>query len=84
MQILYIIPKDILTECFASDTELYILGDFNINHCAREKYFFVKKQSTPHDYQFCSLYGLKQLIEFPTRRRPRRSSPTEYIFATLF
>ena len=66
-----------ITEHFSkintNNTELYILGDFNINLFSKQKCIFHHKntQSMSHDvknyFQFCSLYGLEQQIKPPNR-----------------
>ena len=56
-----------------NDAEIYILGDFNIKLFSKQKYIFhqTDSQSMSHEvknyFQFCSLYGLEQLIKSPTR-----------------
>ena len=48
-----------------NDTEIYILGDFNINPFLKQKYLFdqTNTQSMSYEvknyFQFCSLYGLE-------------------------
>ena len=48
-----------------NDTEIYILGDFNINLFSEQKYIFhqTNTESVSHEvkyyFQFCSLYGLE-------------------------
>ena len=58
------------------NTETYILGDFNINlwqngHYVFQKHNLLSCQSVPSDvknyFDFCTMFGLKQLIESPTR-----------------
>ena len=55
--------------------EIYILGDFNLNLYLNNSYIFQKNnllqsQSIPSDinkyYEFCTMFGLKRLIEVPT------------------
>ena len=58
-----------ITEHFSkintNDTEIYILGDFNINPFLKQKYIFdqTNTQSMSYEvknyFQFCSLYGLE-------------------------
>ena len=65
-----------ITEHFSkintNDTEIYILGDFNINLFLKQKYIFhqTNTQSMSPEvknyFQFYSLYGLEQLIKSPT------------------
>ena len=59
-----------------NNNEIYILGDFNINLDLNNAYIFQKNnllqsQSILSDiknyYEFCTMFGLKQLIEVPTR-----------------
>ena len=59
-----------------NNNEIYILGDFNINIYLNNSYIFLKNnllqsQSITSDikkyYEFCTMFGLKQLIEVPTR-----------------
>ena len=56
--------------------EIYILGDFNINLFLNDSYIFSQKsmlnsKSIPCDvksyYEFCTFFGLHQLIKVPTR-----------------
>ena len=58
-----------------NNNEIYILGDFNINLYLNNSYIFLKNnllqsQSVTSDikkyYKFCTMFGLKQLIEVPT------------------
>ena len=66
-----------ITEHFSrintNDTEICILGDFNINLFSKQKYIFhqTNTQSMSPEvkniFQFCSLCGLKQLIKSPTQ-----------------
>ena len=65
-----------ITEHFSkintNDTEMYLLGDFNINLFSKQKYIFhqVNTQSMSTEvknyFQFCPLYGLEQLIKSAT------------------
>ena len=59
----------------ANNNQIYILGDFNINFYLNNSNIFQKNnllqsQSIPSDikkhYEFCTMFGLKQLIEVPT------------------
>ena len=64
---------EIITEHFSkinkNDTEIHILGNFNINVFWNQKYIShqMNTQSMPHKvknyFQFCSLFGLEQLIK---------------------
>ena len=59
-----------------NNNEIYILGNFNINLYLNNSYIFQKNnllqsQSIPNDikkyYEFCTMFGFKQLIEIPKR-----------------
>ena len=62
-----------ITENFSkinrNDTEIYILSDFNINLFSNQKYILhqTNTKSMSHEvknyFQFCSWYGLEQLIK---------------------
>ena len=64
-----------LTKLNISYREIYFLGDFNINLFEKEKYVFDKSSSnnkkldsfTKRYHECCTLFGLKQLIKYPTR-----------------
>ena len=71
---------------------IYILGDFNINLYLNNSYIFQKNnllqsQSIPSDikkyYEFCTMFGLKQLIEVPTRVTCSRSIIIDDILASF-
>ena len=68
---------------------LYILGDFNINLFSKQKYIFhqTNTQSMSPEvknyFQFCSLYGLEQLIKSPTRVTCSTSSLIDHILTTF-
>ena len=72
-----------------NDTEIYILGDFNINLLSKQQYIFrqTNTQSVSHDvkkyFQFFSLYGLEQLIKSPTRVTCNTSSLIDHILTTF-
>ena len=82
-----------ITEHFSkintNDTEIYILGDFNINLFSKQKYIFhqTNTQSMSPEikkhFQFCSLYGLEQLIKPPTRITCSTSSLIDHILTTF-
>ena len=67
--------NETVTEYFSkintNNTEIYTLGDFNINLFSNQKHIFhqTNTQSISHDvknyFQFCSFYGLEQLLESP-------------------
>ena len=67
-----------------------ILGDFNIN--LKNSYIFQKNnllqsQSIPGDikkyYKFCTMFGLKQLIEVPARVTCSSSTIIDHILASF-
>ena len=75
-----------------NNVETYILGDFNINlwqngHYVFQKHNFLSCQSVPNYvknyFDFCSMFGLKQLIESPTRITCSRSSIIDHILASF-
>ena len=78
-----------ITEHFSKintkDTEICILGDFNINLFSKQKYIFHQRntQSMSHEvktcFQFYSLYGLEQLIKSPARVTCSTSSLIDHI-----
>ena len=82
-----------ITEHFSkintNDTEIYILGDFNINLFSKQKYIFhqTNTQSMSPEvknyFQFCSLYGLEQLIKSPTQVTCSTSSLIDHILTTF-
>ena len=65
-----------------SNREIYFLGDFNINIFENRKYDFDKSSSnnknldsfTKISREYCTLFGLKQLIKCPTRAKSSSSS----------
>ena len=67
----------------------YILGDFNINLFSKQKYIFhqTNTQSMSPEiknyFQFCSLYGLEQLIKSRTRVKCSTSSLIGHILTTF-
>ena len=72
------------------DNEIYILGDFNINLLFRDKYVLNKsneikkldKNLLPEIKrckEFCSMYGLSQLIYCPTRITSNTSTLIDHI-----
>ena len=82
-----------ITEHFSkintSDTEIYILGCFNINLFSKQKYIFrqMNTQSMSPEvknfFQFCSLYGLEQLIKSPTKVTCSTSSLIDHILTAF-
>ena len=72
--------------------QIYILGDFNINIYLDNSYIFQKNnllqnQSIPSDikkyYEFCTMLGLKQLIEVPTHITCSSSTIIDHILASF-
>ena len=72
--------------------ETYILGDFNINlwqngHYVFQKHNLLSCHSVPNDvknyFNFCTMFGLKQLIESPTRITCSSSSIIDHILASF-
>ena len=75
-----------------NDVETYILGDFNINLWQNGDYVFqnpnlLSCQSVPNDaknyFDFGTMFGLKQLIESPTRITCGSSSIIDHILASF-
>ena len=75
-----------------SNNEIDILGDFNINLHPNNSYIFQKNnllqsQSIPSDikkyYDFCSMFGFKQLIEVLTRVTCSSSTIIDHILASF-
>ena len=73
------------------DNEIYILGDFNINLFLNDSYNLEKKnilnsKSIPSDFksyhEFCTFFGLKQLIKVPTRTTTSSSTIIDHISAS--
>ena len=65
-----------LSKVGTKNVEMNILGDFNINLSQNGHYVFQKQNllsfhSVPNDvknyFEFCTMFGLKQLIKSPTR-----------------
>ena len=74
------------------NNEIYILGDFNINLYINDSYILAKKnilnnKSVPSDvksYQeFCTFFGLKQLIIVPTRVTTGSSTIIDHVLASF-
>ena len=70
------VPYDVKNYVDTSNVETYILGDFNINlwqngHYVFQKHNLLSCHSVANDvksyFDFCTMFGLKQLIESPTR-----------------
>ena len=75
-----------------NNNEIYILGDFNINLYLNNSYIFQKNnllqsQSIPSDIkkclEFCTMFGLKQLIEVPTSVTCSSSTIIDHILASF-
>ena len=75
-----------------NNNEIYILGNFNINLYLNNSYIFLKNyllqsQSITSDikkyYEFCAMFGLKQLIEVPTRVTCSSSTIIDHILASF-
>ena len=71
--------------------EIYFLGDFNINLFENGKYVFDKCSSnnknldsfTKKYREYCPLFGLKQLIKYPTRVTCSSSSILVHVLASF-
>ena len=71
--------------------EIYFLGDFNINIFENWKYDFDKSSSnnknldsfTKNSHEYCTLFGLKQLIKCPTRAKCNISSILEHVLISF-
>ena len=84
---------EIITQHFQkinkNHTEIYILSDFNVNIFSNQKYIFQQTitQSMSHKvntyFQFCSLYGLEQLIKSLSQVTCIMPSLIDHILATL-
>ena len=72
-----------------NDTEIYILGDSNNYSFSKQKYIFHETNTqtispeVKNYFQFCSLYGLEQLIKSPTRVTCSTSSLIDHILTTF-
>ena len=75
-----------------NSVEINILGDFNISlwqngHYVFQKHNFLSCLSVPNDvknyFDFCTMFGLKQLIESPTRITCSSSSIIDHILASF-
>ena len=84
--------EQMITEFEALDlnNEIYVLGDFNINLLFRGKYVLNKPNETKkidkdllpeikRYKEFCSMYGLSQLIDCPTRITCNTSTLIDHI-----
>ena len=81
-----------LSKVKTNNAEDYILGDFNINlwqnsHYVLQKHNLVSCQSVPNEvknyFDFCTMFGLKQLIESPTRITCSSSYVIDHILASF-
>ena len=71
--------------------EIYFLGDININIFEKWKYDFDKSSSnnknldslTKNSHEYCTLFGLKQLIKCPTRAKCNNSSILDHVPASF-
>ena len=73
------------------DNEIYILGDINMNLVLNNSYILEKKnilnsKSIPSDvksyHEFCTYFGLKQLIKVPTRITTSSFTIIDHILAS--
>ena len=76
--------------CLINNVETYILGDFNLwqnGHYFFQKQNFLSCHSIQNDvknyFDFCPMFGLKQLIESPTRITCSSSSIIDCILASF-
>ena len=81
-----------LSKVDTNNVETYILGDFNINlwqngHYVFQKHNLLSCHSVPNDvknyFDFCTMFGLKQLIESPTRITCSSSCIIDHILASF-
>ena len=81
-----------LSKVDTNNVETYILCDFNINlwqngHHVFQKHNLLSCQSVPKDvknyFDLCTMFGLKQLIESPTRITCSSSSIINHILASF-
>ena len=86
---------EILNMTFEKDDidkkEIYILGDFNVNMYQNNRYIVrgdktISSKFLSHDvkiyHQFCTMHGLKQLIQSPTRVTCSTSTLIDYILTS--
>ena len=92
--VFHLISNNILPSHFGvtNNTEIYILGNFNNNlflnnSCIFQKNNLLQGQSILSDikkyYEFCTMFGLKQLIEVPTRVTCSSSTIIDHILASI-
>ena len=81
-----------LSKVDTNNVETYILGDFNINLWQNGHYVFQKRNllschSVSNDvknyFDFCTVFGLKQLIESSTRITCSSSSIIDHILVSF-
>ena len=86
------ILNDNMNEIDSVNNKIYVLVDFNINLYINDSYIFAKKnilnnKSVPSDvkrYQeFCTFFGLKQLIIVPTRVTTGSSTIIDHVLASF-
>ena len=74
------------------NNEIYIFGDFNINLCINDSYVLAKKniwnnKSVPSDVEsyleFCTFFGLKQLIIVPIRVTTGSSTNIDHVLTSF-
>ena len=70
--------------------EIYFLGDFNINIFENRKYFdkFSSNNKdldsfTKNCHEYCTLFGLKQLLKCQTRAKCNSSSIPDHVLASF-
>ena len=75
-----------------TNKETYILGDFNTNFYHNGKYIICKNntlisRSVTNDarnyHQFCTMFGLTQMIKSPTRITCKNTSLIDHILASI-
>ena len=81
-----------LSKVDTNNVEIYILRDFNITvwqngHYVCQKHKLPSCRSVPNDvknyFEFCTMFGLKQLIESPIRITCSSYSIIDYILASF-
>ena len=81
-----------LSKVDTNNVETHILGDFNINlwqngHYVFQKHNLLSCHLVPNDvknyFDFCIMFGIKQLIESPTPITCSRSSIIDYVLANF-
>ena len=87
-QILWRIFNENLSKVDTNNVEIYILGEFNINlwrngHYVFQKHNFPSCLSVLNDVKNYFMFGLKQLVESPTRITCSSSSSIDHILASF-